>query len=284
MKYSCVILNFEDFDNTFRCIKMVKKFCDVDIICIVDNCSADGSLEKLKTFENDIIKVIPSKKNGGYGYGNNIGINYVYRHSSAEYVLVMNPDVEIEEICISKIIEAMSMNDISAATGIPISVTGKKKEIPGWNIPDVYTYLLQMNFFLYKIIGKKKKCKEQYIQKYDCLQGSMVIFNIEKMISCGMYDEEFFLYCEEDILGWKFKDNDVTSAVINETYIHRHSESTIKSISSVLIRQKILMKSKILFCKKYYKVNKIFLISLLPYFILSIIMNSIIVKVKEKKY
>ena len=40
----------------------------------------------------------------------------------------------------------------------------------------------------------------------DVVHGSMLMADLEKMISVGGYDERVFLYGEENMLGWKMRD------------------------------------------------------------------------------
>lgn len=84
----CVILNFNDSETTKKLVNNIKGYKVIDYIIIVDNKSTDTSFLELKRFENEDskIKVIESPKNGGYGYGNNVGICYC-KQIGCSYVL-----------------------------------------------------------------------------------------------------------------------------------------------------------------------------------------------------
>lgn len=74
MDVSIIIVNYNTYDLTSACVQSIIDYTNglsYEII-VVDNASTDGSKEK---FENDTrIRYIYSKKNGGFGYGNNLGI------------------------------------------------------------------------------------------------------------------------------------------------------------------------------------------------------------------
>ena len=75
--------------------KEIQFMNSIDKIVVVDNCSTDNSYVQLKEFENEKIHVVQSEKNGGYGYGNNIGIDYL--KNLVDYIIVANPDVVFKE-------------------------------------------------------------------------------------------------------------------------------------------------------------------------------------------
>ncbi len=72
MNVGIVILNYNDSETTVKLLDMIKEYKILESIVVVDNNSTDNSYEVLKKFENNKIKVIKSKINKGYGYGNNI--------------------------------------------------------------------------------------------------------------------------------------------------------------------------------------------------------------------
>ena len=71
-------------------------------VCIVDNDSGDGSLEKMiegvRTRGcDDVVEVIPSGRNGGYGYGNNVALRRGLNDAQPfDYYYLLNSDAFIE--------------------------------------------------------------------------------------------------------------------------------------------------------------------------------------------
>ena len=88
MEVSIIIVNYNTYNLTSACVQSIIDYTNglsYEII-VVDNASTDGSKEK---FENDTrIRYIYSKENGGFGYGNNLGIAV----AKGDYFFLLNSD------------------------------------------------------------------------------------------------------------------------------------------------------------------------------------------------
>lgn len=98
----CVVLNYNDADTTLDLLKRIEPMEIIDQIVLVDNKSTDNSLERLKEQESNKVHVVCAEKNGGYGSGNNVGIGYLRKNYSCDYIIIANPDVIFDESVIKK--------------------------------------------------------------------------------------------------------------------------------------------------------------------------------------
>ena len=89
----CVVLNYNDSKTTIELINRIEKMDSIDVVVIVDNNSTDDSFSVLKQYASEKIHVIQSDKNGGYGYGNNCGIEFIKKNYDCDYIIIANPDV-----------------------------------------------------------------------------------------------------------------------------------------------------------------------------------------------
>ena len=97
MRIAVVILNYNDKKNTIRLAKDLDSYETINKIIVVDNCSPNNDWEELKELNNNKIDVIKSDKNGGYSYGNNIGLNYLEsKYGLFDYIIISNTDIEIK--------------------------------------------------------------------------------------------------------------------------------------------------------------------------------------------
>ncbi len=105
-----ILLNYKNYSITIDCLKSLNAI-DYDnySIVVVDNDSQNGSYEKLKNYENSKIHIIQSGCNGGFAYGNNIGIEYA-KSMKADYYLLLNNDTIVETDFLKKMIAA-ALND-----------------------------------------------------------------------------------------------------------------------------------------------------------------------------
>ena len=77
MKTGIVILNYNDYETTLKCLQPILDYKNIDYIIVVDNCSTNDSYDQLAKHRNDRWILLRSPSNGGYAKGNNIGINYL---------------------------------------------------------------------------------------------------------------------------------------------------------------------------------------------------------------
>jgi N-acetylglucosaminyl-diphospho-decaprenol L-rhamnosyltransferase len=87
-----VVVNYRSAPLVERCLQSVYATCGelrLEVV-VVDNASRDGSAERLRA-ALPAATVIAMPENRGFAAGVNAG----FRHSSAEFVLVLNPDTEV---------------------------------------------------------------------------------------------------------------------------------------------------------------------------------------------
>ncbi|GHM99858.1 glycosyl transferase [Cytophagales bacterium WSM2-2] len=90
MDISVIIINYNTFDLTCRCIESVlEKTKDVTFeIILVDNNSTETDPEKFINRFGASIKLIRSNANGGFAKGNNLGIE----KATGDFILLLNSD------------------------------------------------------------------------------------------------------------------------------------------------------------------------------------------------
>ena len=234
----CVVLNYNDYKTTTDFVLRVKEMKSIDLIVVVDNYSTDDSFHQLQALESEKVHVIQSSKNGGYGYGNNVGIEYL--KGKVDYILIANPDVEFEESVVLKMVHAF---DLDTAIVAPLTLQpDKTRQLPeAWMGPTLKDYL------------------EKGVVEVDCVQGSFFMIK-EEVLPDKLYDENIFLFFEESCIGKYFKDRKLkTKLLIDETYIHNHSISINKSFGSEVQKRKITLDSFYTYFKDYYTLNPILL-------------------------
>lgn len=258
-----LVLNYNDYSTVIEHITKVKNYKSINKILIVDNLSTDNSYDILKNYVDDKVILISSEKNGGYGYGNNLGIKYLYEKFNSKYILLANPDVVYtDETLLTLERFLMDNNDYAIVAPFMLNVNGVKQYNTAFRIPEKWEYIFSLGFLIQKFVKSfyyKNVDSEKFtIKQVGAVAGSMFLMDAEKMIKKGMYDENIFLYCEELVLGLKMKDaNYKIGLMLNETFIHNHSISINKSIKSEAKKRKILVNSKLYVIKNYYNANRI---------------------------
>lgn len=256
-----LVLNYNDYETTFFFVNTIKNYKNIKTILVVDNDSRDGSFDRLKKMESTKIKIVSSKSNRGYGAGNNFGIRYLIDNFNSDYILLSNPDVFVDEVVISKMEDFLrSKTDYAIVAPFMLNSNGEKVPYSVFRIPQKWEYILSMDFFVSRFIKPflYKNIEKVTSPFFDvgAVSGSLFLMDAKKMLQYGMFDEHMFLYCEEVVLGIKMKNGGKKIALLpNETFVHNHSVSISKSISSMVKRHKIHLKSKLYVIKEYYGVD-----------------------------
>lgn len=248
-----IILNYNDWITTKSLVDSIKGYNSLDHIVVVDNHSSDSSFENLKSLSGHRISVISTEKNGGYSYGNNVGIKYAIDHWHPDITVIANPDVEFTESFIYQIVSCIGIENIFAASGITLSANGDVQMLGG-SVNTYFDDLFDCLYITKKLFGKKetstKRSGKEYVE-VGLLSGSLFAIDTNKFLEIGLFDENIFLYCEERIIGKKFRDNNWKMVVNqNASYIHHHAVSTSKQFDSYNM-MKLVFKSRMYYQETY---------------------------------
>ncbi len=261
MNAAIVVLNYNDFETTEQFIQRVGNFTSVNHIVVVDNCSLDGSYDKLRSYASDKLVVLKTDENKGYAYGNNYGINYAVENYDVDNIFVANPDIILEDDTIKKILEASkSLEKVGQISCRMICKSGI--ELPeAWHIPTYMDCLMENLIILKKVlhyrIDYSTEQWDQTVEEVEVLPGSFFMITREAFDKIGGMDENTFLYYEENIMAILLKKNNYKNYLLTDlTYIHNHSVSINKTFKSVAKRLRIAYASREYYCTQYLDIGK----------------------------
>lgn len=243
-------MNYNDSKKACELIERVAKMNYFGIIVVVDNNSNNDEKEFLKNNISPVAKVIYSEENKGFACGNNIGLRYISQFTECEYVLICNTDIIFELDGVKKCYEVMKQNkDIAASTVLRKEFDGKEVDC-FWNFRSK-KYLLDQMLVLKgnKLRKTYKSIKKENGFYVDCIRGSFLFSNMKCLKEIDFFDENTFLYYEEDILFSKLKRIGYRAYVIPEYfYIHNHPSQKGKINIKII---KANYKSLYYFLKEY---------------------------------
>lgn len=260
-KIACVVLNYNGADQVIKLVEKIKNY-DIDNIIIVDNQSTDNSYRLLEKYiiNQSKVTLINSGKNGGYGYGNNIGIKYAVQEFQSKYIIISNPDVSFTNELIHTMVRFMKKSNAAIVSGRQ-RVNGKAVKVPGWAVPTALEWTLietKLRFIVKHLYYYPQKYYHGKFSKVDCVLGAMIMIDARKFCTVGGYDTDQFLFGEETTLGYKLKKADYNTYLLNnEFYDHRISSIVKKNIPKILTQEKITHQSKLIFFRKYLHVNRV---------------------------
>lgn len=261
-----VILNYNTWEETLKCVGSIFETCKQEYkIYIVDNGSKNKSYQRLKEqYENNgKVKLIQSE-NYGYAIGNNIGIREAIR-DGFDIVTIVNNDVIFLDDSINNMYSFL-VNNPDAAVAAPyiLSPNGEFQNVP------TLKPMSKKNYFLYNtriqlLTSKNSRLKfrrKLYLSGESIKEEPILIHKFSgccfmaksKMLEqVGLFDENTFLYYEEDILCFKMKSHGYKVYFLpNAKIVHYHGLTTGKVN---LFVDTEMLKSEMYLLVKYYKMN-----------------------------
>ena len=267
-KIGFIIVNYNDYSNTSKLLDNIKNYSTIDLIVVVDNNSNDNSYKLLKKHENNKIKIIKNNSRH-FSSGLNFGAKFLINEIGNCAIIFSNSDIIIKKeedlIKLSNYI-----NDDNVVVGPVVNEHGKLNR--GWHMPTVNSEII----FNLAYLGKKHKAKvlnyeeKDYKNKttqVDVVSGCFFLVQSKFLEKVNYFDENTFLYYEEQILATKVKNENKKEIIVNDvTIFHNHSISIDKSLKRIN-KHKILKKSQRYFCKNYLHANifQMFLLYLTDY-------------------
>jgi GT2 family glycosyltransferase len=260
-----IVLNYNDYANTSKYIQAIKDYEIIKKIVIVDNNSNDNNIDKLKLLASDKIDVISSNKNGGYAYGNNFGLKYLdntYGEKYFDYVIISNPDISVEEQTIKECIDELEEStDIAVVAPRMYFVNGPARR-SAWKkrnfLRDVANSTRITELLMYPIFKSGEYSKKNFEKnklEVEAIAGSFFVARHEYFRDVGYFDENTFLFFEEDMLSMKLKDKGYKILSLNNLKFIHYDSQTIGKIMNTFKKQDIMFDSRKYFHKEYNKVS-----------------------------
>lgn len=267
MRVAAIIVNYNDVEDTIRFVNEITNYNIINRIVVVDNMSTTiGAFEKLKQLASSKVKVLQADKNGGYDYGNNFGIKYLQQQNEEyDYMIISNPDIEVEEKAIIHCLKVLEENS-KIAVCAPRMFNREEKPIrrSSWKIRtfglDVIHSTRLLEVLFYKVLRNGEYSEEEYkkeVLKVEAIAGAFFIIRYKVLKDIGLFDDKVFLFYEEDILAQKIKEKGLDVVSLNsEKFIHYESQ-TIGRTLTYYKKMKQLYISKMYYHKTYNKINSV---------------------------
>lgn len=219
-RISIVIVTYHSENHIYDCLSSVWQYNDLPReeleVVIVDNSpDCEPMFTKLHELYGDTIVLIHNTHNGGYGQGNNVGI----RKASAPIIMIMNPDVRLAEPVFRHCIGKFDADPKLVLYGFTQrQENGNLGRSTSW-VNDIHPYVAEP---LRLVTGKLNL----FFPKFMFVTGACFFLRKESFIQAGMFDENIFMYGEEeDIHNRLLAAGHATMGYSRSlSYIHLHKE------------------------------------------------------------
>lgn len=210
MDISVVIVSFNTDQLLAKCLKSLwgslKGFKSE--VFVVDNNSTDQTVEMVKR-DFAQVKLIANKNNLGFSKANNKAL----RITKGKYVLILNPDTEVEKDTIAKMIKFMDNHPEVGISSCRVQLPdGELDRDCRRHFPSPWRAFTHFSG-LAKVF-KGTKLFDQYHLGYlpqnreheiDSCVGAFMMIRKKDLDKVGFFDEDFFFYGEDLDLCWRFK-------------------------------------------------------------------------------
>jgi GT2 family glycosyltransferase len=201
---SVVIVNYNGKKWLKKCLDSLRSqtYKDFEVI-LVDNASADGSIEFVENNFKEV-KVVRSEKNLGFAGGNNLGIELAI----GEFILLLNNDAWIQGDFLERIFSFYrnSVFDVVAPLekGYEAAVNSEEKTL----------YVTSIDFLGHPIYLSGN------VNKNFFLSGVCLFFSKRFYLETLGLDDDFFMYFEEIDWFWRLLLLKKKFVYVAELYIH----------------------------------------------------------------
>ena len=252
-----IIINYNDFNTTKRLLNNIKDYKVIDKIYVVDNHSTDSSLKKLKELDIKRYEVIETPQNKGFAYALNIGAKKAIADFTNVDIIFSNSDIIINSN--ENLEELKQLLDKKEVGLVGPVVFEQNKLNRGWRFPKPKDEILANLPLIGKRFNAKLRYKDSYYKgdstEVDVISFCFFLIKSEVLKKINFFDENTFLYYEENITAAKLKKTAYKTLIGNNvTIIHDHSVSVDKSINYIN-KFKILKQSQIYFETNYNYAN-----------------------------
>ena len=268
---SIIIINYNGLKFIDRCIESIFSYMAPPAgsginpsliypeIIIVDNASTDGSAgfieNKIKTY-GDKLKLIKCSKNLGFSKASNTGA----KSAKGRFLLFLNPDTEIIQHGIEKVIEfykTISCSPKAGAVGVKTINEDGSIQYSCRSFPTIARQLYE-SFFLYRLFAKNRVFGSYFMtyfdhkntREVDWVSGSFMLIEKDIFYGVGGFDEDYFIYSEDTQICLDFSRKGFKNYYYAE-YCIRHNDAGIAS-ADMAMRNLHIWHSRRLYFKKNY--------------------------------
>lgn len=267
---SFILVNYNHKSGVISAINSINKLApqeQIEII-IVDNASTDGSFDFFSKFSEFPINYIYNNENLGFGSACNKGASV----SSGEYIYFLNPDAKLEtKIDIDLFFSIFSTHpDVGAISPLVIYPDGSR-QISTRN----FTTLTESLFRLLRLGRLYRRCpilrkligllpvlpreassyissinNDEPVSRVDWIVGCSIIFTRFAFEKVGGFDEEYFLYSEDEDICWRLKNSGINCLSFPSMLVSHQSGGTYGGVENEFITKCKLNSESRLFSKK----------------------------------
>jgi N-acetylglucosaminyl-diphospho-decaprenol L-rhamnosyltransferase len=209
-----VILNYNTREVMRECLISLSRARALEFeTIVVDNCSSDGSAEMVRR-EFPQVRLIASPRNGGYAFGNNLGLREMLgRPSPPRALLLLNTDTIVPPDALRGLMDFFDTHPKAGVVGPKMVLRDGSLDLAcrrSFPTPQVSFYRMMG---LSKLFPRSRRfgrynltyLDENQTAEVDSVMGACMLIRTEALKTAGLLDESFFMYGEDLDLSLRIK-------------------------------------------------------------------------------
>lgn len=226
-KISVVILNWNGCEMLRSFLPSVLRYSDREDVevCVADNGSTDASVAMLQT-EFPAVRIILLGDNHGFAEGYNLAL----REVDAEYVVLLNSDVEATEHWLEPLAAYMDAHPEVAACQPKIRSWRQKQMFEYAGAAGGYIDRYGYPFCRGRVMGMVEEDNGQYdtIRSVFWATGAALFIRLADYTDAGGLDSRFFAHMEEIDLCWRLRSRGRMIVCIPQSTVYHVGGATLK--------------------------------------------------------
>jgi len=232
---SIIIVNWNGGSLLTRCVETIVDSSPKTTyeILVVDNASADNSLDELRASEvaapliaSGKLRIIVNTENCGFGAAN----NQAFKLTSSPFVFLLNLDTEVRPGTIDTLIERLKTDPSIGACGPRIVNTDGSLQVSVFFSPPRVWHTLLSQLWLYHLIPRRLRGElllgwhwDHDRQRAVPMLGGAAIMARRAMIDrVGGFNERFHMYSEDTEWCWRIRNSKWRLLFVPEAILLHH--------------------------------------------------------------
>ncbi|MBC7810909.1 MAG: glycosyltransferase family 2 protein [Burkholderiales bacterium] len=236
------------------------------IVYVVDNASTDGTPAAI-TAEFPQVKLIASRENLGFAGGNNVALKAMGFGTNPndddlpQAVFLLNPDTIIHAGAVLALYRQLNIEGVGLV-GAQLSYGDGSFQHGAFHFPGLKQLWVEFFPTPGRLIeaefnGRYPRRLYESGQPFevDCVLGATMMLRCEVIQQTGMFDEQFFIYCEEIDWAWRIRKAGWRVMCVPAAHVvHLGGQSAVQVRAQSIIN---LWQSRLRLFRKHYPVWKL---------------------------
>jgi GT2 family glycosyltransferase len=239
-QFAVIVVSYNTRDLLLECLSSVigsTDYAQVEIV-VVDNSSRDQSAEAVCQAYPEV-NIIRNESNLGFGAACNQGI----RATGAPFILLLNSDARLTGESFHALCDAVNLNDSCGAAGCRIVTPD------GVETTNTRNFLTPFNQAL-ELLGVVGRISSRFLKRtyrptvdpnqIDCavdwIDGACLMLRRSALDKVGLFDEQFFMYSEDEDLCLRLKKSGWTICYsASGSVVHHGAASSSQNEQEMLV-------------------------------------------------